>query len=132
MEFFATSNYRLSYAAVSFSEDFRAVIDHRHTRRGVQSHVSHLHQTEGSGFVLNITISEPYQAGVSQALSLNSSSASAAVPAVSQAPRSRLGSSDRLTLRDAVRLGAFNCRTISKSLLREGKRGDDSRSHCDF
>ena len=39
-DFFATSNYRLSHAAVSFSEDFRAVIDHRQNLSGVRSHVS--------------------------------------------------------------------------------------------
>ena len=43
---------------------------------------------------------------------LSDSSASVAAPAVSQTPRSRLGSSDRLTLRDVVRLGTLNCRTL--------------------
>ena len=63
--------------------------------------------TEGSGPVLSVTISEPYQAGVSlpgATPAFSDSSASVAAPAVSQAPRSRLGSSDRLTVRDVVRL----------------------------
>ena len=64
-------------AAVSFSEDFRAVICHMQTHRGVRSHVSHLP-------------------------AFSDISASVAAPAVSQAPR--LGSSDRLTLRYVVRL----------------------------
>ena len=63
-------------------------------------------KSEGSGFVLNITISEPYikLASPDAIPELSDSSTSVAAPAVSQAPRSRLGSSDRLTLRDVARL----------------------------
>ena len=44
---------------------------------------------------------------------------SVAAPAVSQAPKSRLGSSDRLTLRDVVRLGTFNCRTLLSEIRQQ-------------
>ena len=90
---------------MSFPKDFRAVIDHRQTLRGVWRHVSHLRRFKNrSGFVLNFTISGRLP-GVIPALS----DSSASVVAL----RSRLGSSDRLTLdtRD-VCLGTFNCRTL--------------------
>ena len=102
------SNYRLSIAAVSFSEDFRAVIDHRQTRRGVWSHVSHLRRFKNRR--KRFRAQHHYKRALSSwrlpdaIPALSDSSASVAAPAVSQAPRSRLGSSDRLTLRDAVRL----------------------------
>ena len=106
-EFFALSNYSLSSAAVSFSEDFRAV-GHRQTHRGARSHASHLrrflHRRERSRAQRHYkrALSSWRLPGATPALS--DSSASVAAPAVSKAPRSRLGSSDRLTLRDVVRL----------------------------
>ena len=50
---------------------------------------------------------------------LSDSSASVAAPAVSQAPKSRLGSSDRRTLRDVVRLRTLNCRTLLSEIRQQ-------------
>ena len=101
---------------MSFSEDFRAVIGQRQTHRGVRSHASLLRRSK-SRRERSRAQRHYERALLSWRLpgaipTLSDSSASVAAPAVSQAPRSRLGSSDRLTLRDVVRLGTFNCRTL--------------------
>jgi hypothetical protein len=104
---------------------------------GVTYRISGDLKTEGNGFVLNITISEPYQAGVSQTLSLH-------YRTVARPSQLRLCHKPRGPVLDPqivshyVTPFVFNCRPLLSEvrqqdlvLLRKGTRGGDSRSHSD-